>query len=266
MAAIVLDYKKLSSDDRIAVWGSLSGSASGIQEVSEPTEDELNNTGGASGMIQLSQAISWSDTELPGLRASEESNEPSLADPANYVEFGPSNYDATLSMFFPKNYDDPSNPLSVAYDLLDMTDWRIVDFAVRIDGDKPALAPAEDGDYVTVTRQRSLTEARPYNFDESARRTLGFSGTGGFAHYTVVGDHTLTTDSTGPTTVGDKGRIVVKVQDRDYTNALHFTSSDPSVVEVGPGGYYTAVGAGSFTITVRDEAAGTSTTVTGTVA
>lgn len=266
MAVIALDYTKLPSDQRIAVWGGLSGSTSGIQEVSEPTEAELNNTGGASGMIQLSEALSWSDTELPGLRASEESNEPSLADPANYVEFGPSNYDATLSMFRPLEYDDASNPLSIAYDLMDATDWRILDFAVRIDGDKDALAPAEDGDYVTVTRQRLLTEDNPFNFDESARRTVGFSGTGGFAHYTIVGEHELNVITPEPTATGTKGRFVVEVQGRDYTNALQFFSRNPDVIRVSPGGFYSVVGTGAYEVVVSDSGAGTSTVISGQIA
>src|SRR5690625_1165628 len=120
--AIRLDFVKLPSDKRIAVWGGPSGGSSGIQDVDVPTEAELNNDGGASGMIPFSQSLSWSDTELPGMRESESTNEPSLADDAGYEEFGPSNYDATLSMFRPRKYDDPSNPHSLVYDLTDLTD------------------------------------------------------------------------------------------------------------------------------------------------
>lgn len=264
--AITLDFKKLPSDKRIAVWGGPSGGATGIQTIAVPTEEELNNDGGASAMIPFSQSLSWNDTEVPGMRASEETNEPSLADDAGYVEFGPSNYDATLSMFRPRDYDDPSNPHSLVYDLTDLQDWDILDFAVRIDGDKDALAPAEDGDYVSTSRQQARTETEAYNFEESARRTVGFEGTGGFAHYTIVGDHVLTVETDlDNLSEGDKGRILVSVQGRDYTNALRFRSSNPEVIQVYRGGFYEVVGTGSFEITVEDEGAGTSTTISGTV-
>lgn len=262
--AVALDFVKLPSDKRIAVWGGPSGGATGIQDIAVPTEDELNNEGDESGMIQFSQSLSWNDTELPGMRDSEETNEPSLADDANYVEFGPSNYDATLSMFRPREYDDPSNPHSLVYDLTDLQDWDILDFAVRIDGDKDALAPAEEGDYVSTSRQQALTETETYNFEESARRTVGFEGTGGFAHYTIVGDHELTVESDlDAVEEGDKGRILVSVQGRDYTNALRYSTDSPDVVRVYRGGFYEVVGEGSFQITVEDEDAGTSTTVSG---
>lgn len=263
---VALDFIKLPSDKRIAVWGGPSGGATGIQKIATPTADELNNTDGASAMIPFSQSLSWNDTELPGMRDSEEVNEPSLADDAGYVEFGPSNYDATLSMFRPREYDDPSNPHSLVYDLTDLQDWDVLDFAVRIDGDKDALAPAKDGDYVSTSRQRALTETETYNFEESARRTVGFEGTGGFAHYTIVGEHVLTVETDLDTlSEGDKGRILVSVQGRDYTNALRFRSNTPEVIQVYTGGFYQVVGTGAFEIFVEDEGAGTSTTISGTV-
>jgi len=260
-----LDFVKLPSDKRIAVWGGPSGGASGIQELAEPKASEINNEGGSSGMIPFSQSLSWNDTEVPGMRESEEVNEPSLADDANYVEFGPSNYDATLSMFRPRDYDDDSNTHSLVYDLTDLQDWDVLDFAVRIDGDKDALAPAQDGDYVSTSRQRAATETEAYNFEESARRTVGFEGTGGFAHYTIVGEHDLTVESDLDTvSEGDKGRILVSVQGRDYTNALRFRTNNPDVIQVYRGGFYEVVGTGSFEITVEDEDAGTDTTISGT--
>ena len=65
---------------------------------------------------------------------------------------------------------------------------------------------------------------------------------------------------------GDTGRIRGIVQDRDYTNALDFTSSDATVVEVSNGGFYRVVGTGTATITLTDREAGTSATVEVTVA
>lgn len=262
--ALELDFVKLPSDRRIAVWGGPSGGASGITDLHEPEADEINNVGDASGMITFSQSLSWNDTEVPGVRESDTNNEPSLADDAGYEEFGVSNYDGTLSMYRPRKYDDASNPHSLVFDLTDLQDWDTLDFAVRIDGDKDALAPAADGDYISTSRQRTMTETQPFNFDESARRTVALEGAGGFAHYTIVGDHTLTVEEAPSEVEGEKGRILVSVQGRDYTNALHFYSENPEVIRVYPGGFYEVVGTGAYTVTITDEGAGTSTTATGT--
>src|SRR5690625_4778123 len=117
-----LDFVKVPPDKRIAVWGGPAGGAHGIQELDDAKAAVINNEGDSSGMIPFSQSLSWNDTEVPGMRESEEVNEPSLADDANYVEFGPSNYDATLSMFRPRDYDDDSNTHSLVYDLTHLQD------------------------------------------------------------------------------------------------------------------------------------------------
>lgn len=265
--AIQLDYVKLASDQRVGVFGGPSGGVSGVDKIATPTEAEINNTGGVSGMIPFSQSLSWSDTELPGMQASESTNEPSLADAATFTEFGPSNYSGTLSMFRPRRYDDASNPNSLVYDLTDLQDWALLDFVVRIDGDTDALAPAEDGQYVTVTRQQTLAETESYDFNESARRTVTLDGKGGFAHYTIVGAHTLTVeDAPASFTVGDKGRFLVSVQGRDYTNALRFYSETPDVIRVYPGGFYEVIGEGAVDVTVTDEGADTTASISGTAA
>lgn len=249
-----LDYKKLNSDERVGVFGGPSGSATGIQDLKEPQADEINNTGGVSGVIPFSQSLSWSDTEIPGVRDSESTNEPSLADPATREEFGPTNYDGSLSMFLPSEYDDLSNDHALVYELTkDMREIR--DFAVRIDGDIDALAAAADGQYVSTSRQQILSEANPFDFSASVRRTVGLTGKGGFAHYTIVGDHTLTiVPPPGGFSAGDKGRILVTVQGRDYTNAVSFQSDDPSVINVYPGGFFEVTGDATdeATITVSE--------------
>lgn len=264
--AIEFDYVKLQSDERVGTFAGPSGAAFGIADLDAPTADEINNTGGISGMIPLAQSISWSDTELPGVRDSEVLNEPSMADPATYQEFGPTNYDGSTSFFLPDEYNDNSNPHSVVYDLT-KTMREILDFAIRIDGDVDALAPVVDGQYVSTNRMQIRSEANPFNFDESIRRTINLSGKGGFAHYTIVGDHAITAIlPPGGIADGDKGRILAEVGGRDYTSAVHFSSSDPAVLQVYPGGFFEAVGAGSATVTIRDRGAGTSTTETITIA
>lgn len=251
-----LDYKKLKSDERIAIWGGPSGSAVGISNLGAPTADEIN--GDTSSMINMSPSISWSDTETPGVRSSEELNEPSLADPATYVEFGPTNYDGTLSFWVPRDNDDMGNLHAVVQELTS-TPRDILDFAVRIDGDKDALAPAQSGDYVSTSRQQILSETNPFDFSASVRRTIGLTGKGGFAHYTIVGSHDSATvvPPTDGWVPGAKGRFRVEIQGRDYTNALEYTSSDPEALAVYSGGFFELSdnATGDIEITIYDRPA-----------
>lgn len=256
--AIKMDYTKLSSDERVGVFAGPSGSATGIQDLSQPKAAEINNSGGVSGVIPFAQSLSWSDTEAPGVRDSEVQNEPSYADPATYEDFGPSNYDGSLSLFLPSEYDDLSNDHATVYELT-KTMREVLDFAVRIDGDIDALAPAVDGQYVSTSRQQILSEANPFDFTASVRRTVGLTGKGGFAHYTIVGEHELTiVEPTGGIVEGT-GRIRVEVQDREYTGMINFQSSDPTVINVYPGGFYEALKAGTATITATERGVATTT-------
>lgn len=262
-----LDFKKLTSDEHVSVWiGPSGGSTLGITDPGAPLAEEINNTNG-SGMLRASQSISWNDTELVGVTDSEELNEPSLADPSTYVEFGSTNLGGSVSYYYPREYDDNSNEHSVIYDLTEKP-REILDFVTRIDGTKRTDVAAADGDYVSVTRAMSLSEASPFTPGESVRRTVNYTGKGEFSHYTIVGDHTLTAipPSGSPWALNTKARIRVTVQGRDFTNAVRFHSSDPDVVRVYAGGFYEVTGAGTATITIEDEGAGTSTTVEVTAA
>lgn len=265
--ANVLDYEKMPSDKRVGLWLAPSGTATGIQNAGVPTADEINNTGGTSAMLNVVKAVSWNDFDF-GIQDPETTSDPSLADESTYEDLGPAQYGGGISMYYPGKYDDPTNSLSNAYDLTDLP-WEEVDVVERIDGDKVnPTTPAANGDFVHVFRCWLDSEANVLEADAAYRRTVGFQQAGEAAFYTIVGTHTITAIEPAAWTAGSKGRLRASVQDRDYTNALTFTSSDASVVEVYPGGFYKVTGAAASTatITISDERAGTSTTVNVTVA
>lgn len=258
-----IDYKKLRSNADHSVvtpWIGPSGATStlGVTEVGEPTAAEINNTGGVSGMVMAAKAISWDDWDF-GIQGSETNSQPSMADVSTYEEFGQYNFGGGISFFQPRDNDDPSNVMSVVKDLtkpdLDQ------DIVTRIDGDKPVTQAAANGDYVSVYRTTSVAVANPFTPGESKRRTVTFSSAEDFAYYTVVGPHVLTAVETGNTyEVGEKRRIRITVQGREFTNytGLRWTSSDTDVIDIYPGGFYEITGAGTATVTVEDEDAGTS--------
>lgn len=263
---MAIDYDKLPSTPHTTVWGGPTGGAFGVTDTAVPLAAEINNTGGASLMLNWSPSISWNDWGF-GQEASETLNSPSFADESTYEEFGARNYGGEISFFYPKEYDDNSNNHSLVYDQTDTPGTKL-DVVVRIDGETRTTVAAADGDIVHVFRTMTDAETNVLQQPDEFRRTVGFLNQGDAEFYTIVGAHTITTSLPAtPWAAGKKARIQGIVQDRDYTNALSFSSSDPDVVRVYPGGFYEVTGTASdtATITVRDEAAGTSTTVAVTV-
>lgn len=259
------DYTRLKSDRHVTVWGGPTGSgAVGITDTAVPLAAEINNTGGTSLMLNWSPSISWNDYDF-GVQESETLNDPSFADASTYTEFGAKNYGGGISFYKPAKWDDNSNNHSLVYDQTDVP-WTPMDVVVRIDGEKKTEVAAADGDFVHTFRTKTDSDANVWGQPDAHRRTVGFLSQGDAEFYTIVGTHAITV--TPPTfTAGSKGRLQAVVQDRDYSGALSFTSDDPDVIEVTRGGHYrvTGVATDTATITVRDEAAGTSTPVAVTV-
>lgn len=260
------DYDKAPSDKNVTVHlGPSGGTTLGITNVNVPDAAEINNTGGTSGMQPASQSISWNDFDF-GTQASEVQNEPSLADAASYEEFGQSNYGGNISFYYPAAYDDNSNLHSVIYDLTDIPGEKN-DITLRIDGDTNTTVPSANGDFVSVYRVQGEAEQNPFTPGESKRRTVNFIPKSEFSHLTVVGPHTITAvpPATTPWASGKKARLRASQGGRDRTNAMTFTTSDASVAEVYPGGFYkvtTGAAGRTATITITDAGAGTSVTQT----
>lgn len=263
-----VDFVKLPVDKRTTVHiGPSGGTTLGITDVAEPLSAEINNTGGLSGMQPASQSISWNDYGF-GTQASEVLNEPSLADSASYEEFGQANYGGDMSFYYPEEYDDNSNLHSVIYDLTDIP-GELQDVTVRIDGDLETTDPSADGQFVSVYRVQGVAEANPFTPGESKRRTVTYIQKSEFSHFTVIGDHSITgiAPASAPWAAGKKARLRASQQGRDRTNALRFSSDDPEVIVVYPGGFYEITGSAADTadVTISDPGTGDSVVVSVTV-
>jgi hypothetical protein len=263
-----IDFAKLPSNSTTAAFmGPGGGATLGVTDTQLPLSAELNNTGGTSGMVNATPAISWNDFDF-GIQESETTNEPSLADSANYEEYGIANYGGGMSTYYPEAYDDPSNILNVVYDMTDQL-GDIVDIALRVDGDLKWDVPAADGQFVSVYRAEVNSEANPFEFGSSKRRTVDFAALGDFSYMTVLGSHTMTLipPATTPWAVGRKGRLRVSMQGRDVTNmdTLSFSVSDPTVIELGDDGSYHVIGDAADTATITVVETGTANTATQSV-
>lgn len=259
------DYTRLKSDKHIGVWGGPTGTgAVGITDTAAPEAAEINNTGGSSLMLNWAPSISWNDYDF-GIQESETLNDPSFADASTFTEFGAKNYGGGISFYKPAKFDDNSNNHSLVYDQTKTPNTRM-DVVMRIDGAKDNVSDAAaDGDFVSTFRTITDSDANVWAQPDAHRRTVGFLSQGDAEFWTIVGAHTITVDTTLTAAAGDKGRLQAAVQDRDYSGALQYTSSDADVLQIGRGGHYKAVAAGTATVTIEDEAAGTSATVTVTV-
>lgn len=259
------DYQRLRSNKNVTVWAGPSGvGAIGITDTAVPEASEINNTGGASLILNQSPSISWNDTDF-GIQESETLNDPSYADASTFTEFGAKNYGGTISYYLPNDWDDNSNNHKLVYDQT-KTPRTKMDIVWRLDGETETTVAAANGDFVSVFRSQTDSDANVWAQPDAHRRTVGFLSRGDAEFWTIVGAHTITATAPTGLTAGDAGRIQATVQDRDYSSALSFASDDPNVFQVARGGHYKAIAAGTADVTIRDEAAGTSTTVSVTVA
>lgn len=257
MALAPLDFTKLPADQNITV---AIGPANAIANVNAPTAAELN------ACQPISHALSWQDWDF-GIQASETVNEPSFADPSNFTDFSAATYGGGFSMFYPKNYDDASNELSLAYDLTDQPGTLLL-IAIRVDGEKRNNTLFTDGDYVHVFLAMTDGETNSIQGADALRRTVGLLQQSVFAVYTVVGS--LTTPPVPATTTvtvaaGESVRLPVTLLGREFTNACEFSSDDPAVAIAGRGGIITGIATGSAEVTITNPYTDVSATVTVTV-
>ena len=260
------DYTRLKSDRNVGVWGGPTGTgAVGITDTAQPEAAEINNTGGASLMLNWAPSISWNDYDF-GAQESETLNDPSFADASTYTEFGAKNYGGGISFYKPAKWDDNSNNHSLVYDQTDTPHTRM-DVVVRIDGEKSNTSvPAVNGDFVHTFRTMTDSDANIWGQPDAHRRTVGFLSQGDAEFYTLVGPHTITVTAPTGLTAGTAGRLQAVVQGRDYSGALLYTSDAPNILQIARGGHFKAIAAGTANVRVEDEAAGTSATVAVTVA
>lgn len=181
---------------------------------------------------------------------------------------GAAQYGGGLSLFFPAENDDPTNINSLAQDALQ--GQRIAGYiAMRIDGSKPTTQAFAAGDLIHIFQILTDGEALAITGEESFRYTVQALQQGLVAIYSVVGTTATpvvnATPATITTTAGAVGRIAVTVNGRIWTNGTEVSSSDPTKLTIRKGGVWTAVAAGTSTITVTVPNASSTDTIAATI-
>lgn len=246
---------RVPASGNIRVWWALENAFANFEA---PTAAEIN------ACLDISDAISWNDFDF-NLQASNALEDPAITALGKVIDRGYTNFGGSISMYYPRNFDDPSSAYSLAYDALDAprTKGYIV---VRIDGEESSDLAA-NGDLVHVFKVMTDGYAESITGEEAFRYTVTLLPQGDFAVRTVVGSSL--TPVALPTTMsinaGNVEKATATLGGRNYTYGLTWESSDPSVATVSTAGVVTGVAAGSATITATWDANGNSDTIAVTV-
>jgi hypothetical protein len=244
---------KVPASGNIRVWWALPNAFANWEA---PTAAEINAS------LDVSDAISWNDFGF-GVQASNTIEDPAITAIGKVVDRGATQYGGTVSMYYPRDFDDASSIYSLAYDALDQP--RTTGYLViRIDGEE-STPLAENGDLVHVAKVLTDGYAESIVGEEAFRYTITFLSQGDIAIRTVVGATSPVVDATLAIGVGESEALTATVGGRNYTNGVKWSSSNTAVASVSQAGIVTGLTAGSATVTAEYEATGNTDTCAVTV-
>lgn len=259
---------KLSSNGNIRLWFV---PENGFVNPKAPTATEIN------AGFDFSDAVSWNDFGF-GTQASSTGSDPAVTAKGHVASRGSGQYGGSLSLYYPKVFNDDSNIYSLTYDIFAVpgTTGYIVE---RVDGEElrvdtgttsqPGLLAAP-GDLVHVYKITTDAQADSITGEEAFRYTPSFVSQGELSVYAIVTDGTVPTVVITPATVsvgvGEHAVLSATLDGRNYTRGLAWSTSDASKAVVSINGVVTGVGAGTATITATHPATGATSTATATVA
>ena len=248
---------KVPSSGNIRVWWALENAFANFEA---PTAAEINAS------LDISDAISWNDFDF-NLEASNQLDDPSITTVGKKIDRGYANFGGSISMYYPRDFDNASSIYSLAYDALDQPRTRGF-LVLRIDGEESTPLAAA-GDLVHVFRVITDGYAEAITGEEAFRYTVTFLMQGDYCVRGVVAGVSAAAVAVSPATlassVNDVDRLQATVGGRRYTNGVKWTSSNAGVASVSPAGIVTSVAAGSATITATYEKNGQTATCAVTV-
>jgi hypothetical protein len=228
---------KVPASGNIRVWWALPNAFANYEV---PTAAEIN------ACLDISDAISWNDFDF-NLEASNQIDDPAITAIGKVIDRGYTNFGGSLSLYYPRSFDDATSTYSLAYDALDAP--RTLGYIVmRIDGAE-STDQAVNGDLVHCFKVMTDGYAESITGEEAFRYTVTMLPQGDYVVRTVVGGGVVAgVDATLALNAGNVGVLNGTWGGRRYTNGLEWTSSDTSVATVRAG-VVTAVAAGTATIT-----------------
>jgi hypothetical protein len=230
---------RVPASGNIRVWWALENAFANYQA---PTAAEINAS------LDISDAISWNDFDF-NLEASNEIDDPAITAIGKVIDRGYTNFGGSLSLYYPRNFDDASSVFSLAYDALDAPRTKGY-LVIRIDGERTNPLAA-NGQLVHVFKVMTDGYAESIVGEEAFRYTVTMLPQGDFAVRTVIGSALtpVVLPSTLAVTDPAVSKLSATVGGRTYTYGLEWTSSDPAVATVSNAGIVTALSNGTATIT-----------------
>jgi hypothetical protein len=238
---------KVPASGNIRVWFGLANS---FANYAAPTAAEIN------AMLDISDAVSWNDFSF-GLQASNTLDDPAITAIGKVSTRGASQFGGSMSFYYPGAFGDSSNKYSLVYDALDQP--RTTGFVVvRVDGAESSTT-AQNGDLVQVFKVMTDGYAESITGEDAFRYTVTFLSQGDLAVRAYVGAADVAI-AEGPGATMAAGDVLALHgyinEDRNYTNGLKWTTSNPAVASVSTAGVVTAHTNGFATITATYEATG----------
>jgi len=246
---------RVPASGNIRIWWALENA---FVNYKAPTAAEINAS------LDLSDAISWNDLDF-NLSTSNELDDPAITALGKVIDRGYTNFGGSISLYYPRDFDDASSSYSLAYDALDAPRTKGY-LVLRVDGEESASAAA-NGELVHIFKVMTDGYAESITGEEAFRYTVTFLPQGDFAVRTVVGSSLtpIVTPNTLASAASDVDKLAATVGTRTYTYGLLWASSDTSVATVSSAGIVTSVATGTATITGTFEANGNTDTCAVTV-
>lgn len=237
--------KKVYPEGNINVWVVPRDAIADINaiKVSEIEADGLN----------ISNALAWADTTLPVVAASEDVDDRSILDKANATSRGASNYTASLTLFYPGDFDDTTSIYRQAWDLFRTTRVPLVLVVRTLQGTTGEESPAVEGQLYNAFYMLNSTYRNSTEGDNSVKYSVGFLTQGSMkvnGLFVGAAAEPITIANTPASlAVGDSTPLRASAHGHRIGRAFRWRSSDNTVARVSPAGVVTAVGAGTATIT-----------------
>lgn len=205
--------------------------------------------------INISSAISWSDTTLPHATESDDVDDRSIKDAGNATSRGANNYEANLTLFYPKDITDPNSIYKVAWDLFHQTRVQYILVTRVLQGVKGELADAEPGQWYSAFDLMNSTYRNNTEGDDSVKYTVNFMPQGAVrvnGLFAGAGAGPVVTPASLSLSVGGFGVVKATAHGHRVTSIVDWGTENATVATVTPNGVVKGVGSGTTNIYFTD--------------